>query len=246
MLRLTWKGRSGSELIKFWRTALTYRGLDKVNEAETRLKDAWEGLRHILGATHEHTSKAAYSLANLYASTNRMDDAVACVERVLQDHVKILSYQNKTTQQRVIQAAEILNGWNRSSNALSLLSCSKEFLDKANTHHRSANKCNIDRKRHAKGKDDFRTGQSGSETEISQIMAQGFGEPGSQSLEWGLSVAQRHVLAADQGADRLLLTIISECEARPAVSARDHIVARGKLLELFQKLGTALQHTGAF
>ncbi|KAL1852899.1 hypothetical protein Daus18300_011981 [Diaporthe australafricana] len=242
MLRLTWEGHTGPEFLNLWKTALKCRDEGKANEAEDHLERAWTGLRHISGATHEDTNKVAYSLASLYADTGRMDKAVALVEHVIQDHVKTHGYESKITQQRVLLAAEILEGWNRHAEALGMLSRSKELLamsrsDQTNRPRKARNG------RRAKGKG--RSTTSATE-EVSLLLADGFDDSDPERIDWGLTVARRQVLARSESAEMLLQAIITHCEIHTHENLRQHLVARGELLALYEKLGVADDHVAAF
>lgn len=243
MLRLTWDGHTGPEFLTLWKTALESRDQGKADEAEGLLERAWNGLRHISGVTHEDTNKVAYSLASLYADTGRMNEAVALVERTIQDHVKTLGYENRITQQRVLLAAEILNGWNRHAEALGLLSRSKELLDRSGPS-RSRRQRKATKGRRVRGKE--LAAGAGSENEVSLLLADGFGGADPEKINWGLTVAHRQVLARSEGAEVLLQAIITRCETNPKENLRQHLVARGELLALYEKLGVADQHRAAF
>ncbi|KAJ0122498.1 hypothetical protein J7T55_003011 [Diaporthe amygdali] len=240
MLRLTWEGHTGPEFLTLWKLALQYRDEGKVNEAEYHLERVWTGLRHISGVTNEDTNKVAYSLANLYADTGRMDKAVGLVERVIQDHVKILGYESKITQQRVLLAAEILNGWNRHAEALGMLSRSNELLGTSGLdQRRSPRKAKT--RRHAREKE-----RSTGADEVSQILATEFNDSDPDKISWALTVARRQVLARSENAEMLLRAIITHCEIYPNENLRQHLVARGELLALYEKLDVADQRVAAF
>lgn len=243
MLRLTWEGHTGPEFLTLWKVALQYRDGGGADEAEHRLERAWNGLRHISGVTHEDTNKVAYSLASLYADTGHMDKAVALVERVIQDHVRTLGYKSKVTHQRILQAAEILNGWNRHAEALGLLARSKELLEKSEPDRprrpRKANKA-----RRVKGRG--RATDTGPDNEVSLILADGFGDSDIERINWGLTVARRRVMAGSGTAEVLLEAIIAHCEKHPEENLRQHIVARGELLALYKKLDVVNQHAAVF
>lgn len=59
-------------------------------------------------------------------------------------------------------------------------------------------------------------------------------------------VARARIAANDHTAEQLLIATIAQCEKRPAQLSRENLVARGELLKLYQKLGTATAHRGAF
>lgn len=247
MLRLTWEGHTGPEFLALWQTALKCREQGKMEEAETQLDRAWNGLCHISGVTHEDTIKVAYSLASLCADTGHMDKAVALVERIIQDHIKILGYESKITQQRLIAAADILNGWNRHAEALGLLSRAEELMsldnDSHGSHHRKRPRKPM-RDRNAKGKQRAILDEPGNR--VSLLLDNGFDGSDPAEINWGLSVAHQQVLTRNENAEALLQAIIAHCETRPRENLRQHLVARGELLALYEKLGVADQRGAAF
>lgn len=246
-LRLVWEGRTGPEYIALWKTALKYRDEGQVDEAESHLTQAWTGLCHISGATHEDTIRVAYSLASLYADTGEMDKAVILVERIIQDHVSILGPESRVTQQRIILAAEVLNGWNLHTEALGLLSRSEELLHTRDSRQgRRPRK--TDKARRGKGtlKERLEAPVSQTQDEISLLLAEGFDDAAPEKINHGLTVARRQALARNENAGLLLEAIITHCEKTPEENLRQNIVARGELLALYEKLNIAAQHGPAF
>lgn len=249
MLRLTWEGRTGPEYLNLWKMALEYRNHGKSTEAEHYLEQAWTGLRHIAGVSHDDTNKVAYSLASLYADTGHVDKAVALVERIIQGHVKTLGYESKVTQQRVVQAAAILNSWHRNAEALGLLARAKELrdmLDAVDGRSPGKRPKKVNNGRRAKGKKTVEAIVDKPEDEVSLLLADGFATFDSAKIDWSLSVARRQMSTRSDSAELLLLAIIKHCEMHPNTNLRQHLVARGELLGLYQKLDIAKQHVAAF
>lgn len=169
-----------------------------------------------------------------------MDKAVALVEHVIQDYVKTHGYESKITQQRVLLAAEILEGWNRHAEALGMLSRSKELLAVSRTDQtRRPRKARNGRQ--AKGNE-----RHTATDEVSLLLADGFDDSDPERIDWGLTVARRQVLARSESAEMLLQAIITHCEIHPHENLRQHLVARGELLALYEKLGIADDHVAAF
>lgn len=243
MLRLTWEGHTGPEFLTLWKVALQCRDEGKADEAEDRLQQAWNGLRHISGVTHEDTNKVAYSLASLYADTGHIDKAVALVERIIQDHITTLGHKNRVTNQRILQAAEILNGWNRHAESLGLLARSKELLEKSEPD-RPRHPPKASKARRVKGKK--RAIGTDLDNEVSLLLADESGNSNLERINWGLTVARRKVMAGSESAEVLLQAIITHCEKHPEENLRQRIVASGELLALYKKLDVVDQHAAAF
>lgn len=241
-LTLTWRGHSRGDLQNMWRTARDYRDTGKFEEAEDMFLQAFLGLCHVLGNTNEDTVKVAYNLAGLYADSGRMKEAVDMIEKVIQNHINQWGYEDKRTQQNVLHAVELLNGWNRQADALALLSLSEELLRSSSCSHnvrRAHNQAN------KKGKaverfipTDSRPGLAGvAETLLTDL--------NPARVDYGLGVARARIAAKDQAAEGLLLAMIAQCEDQPNLDVQ-HLKARAELLRLYDKLGMADEHKDAF
>lgn len=138
-----------------------------------------------------------------------------------------------------LQLEEILNGWNRHAEALGMLSRSKELLGTSGLDQRSPRKAKT--RRHAREKE-----RSTGADEVSQILATEFNDSDPDKISWALKVARRVVLARSENAEMLLRAIITHCEIYPNENLRQHLVARGELLALYEKLDVADQRVAAF
>ena len=104
-----------------WRTALRSRDNGRFDEAEAMLHQVSLGLRHVPGKTHEDTVKVSCNLADLYAHSGRMDEAVDMIEILMQTHIDTYGYEDRRTQQISFHAVKLQNGWNREADALGLI-----------------------------------------------------------------------------------------------------------------------------
>jgi tetratricopeptide (TPR) repeat protein len=241
-LTLTWRGHSRGDLQDMWRTARDYRNSGKFNEAEGMFLQVFLGLSHLLGNTNEDTTKVAYNLADLYADSGRMKEAIDTIEKVIQNHINQWGYEDKQTQQTVLHAVELLNGWNRPADALALLSLSRELL-KSSSRSRNARRAH--NQANKKGKAAQKPIPIDSRSDLAEVTDSLLGGLNPTRVDYGLGVARTHIAAKDQAAEGLLLAIIAQCEEQPSLGVQ-HIRARAELLNLYDKLGTADEHKDAF
>lgn len=225
-----------------WRTAIAYRNAGRSNEAEDMLHRVFLGMGHVLGKTNEDTVKAAYNLADVYADSGRIDEAIAMVEKVIEYHLTAYGYKDKRTQQNVLHAVELLNGWNRQADALGLLSLSKELLQSSSG---APNAWEADGHASKKGKAVQRSMQNDSQSEIAEAMHSVFEDLSPARIDYGLGVVRTHVAAKDRAAENLLLAIISQCEDNSELGVQ-HLKAQAELLRLYDRFGEADEHEAVF
>lgn len=241
-LTLTWHGHSRADLQDMWRTAISDRNAGRANEAEDMLHQVFLGMGHVLGKTNEDTVKAAYNLADLYADSGRMDEAIAMIEKVIEYHRTTYGYEDLRTQQNVLHAVELLNGWNRQADALGLLSLSKELLQSCSG---APNAPEADNYASKKGKYGQISTHNGSQSEISEAMRSVFDGVSPARVDYGLGVVRTHVAAKDRAAEGLLRAIISQCEDNSELNVQ-HLKAQAELLRLYDRLGEAHEHEDVF
>ena len=241
-LVLSWHGHSRADLQNMWQTALTRRNEGKSDVAEQTLKQVVVGLNHVLGKTNEDTIKAKYNLASLFAESGQMEEAIDIVEEVIQDHLDLCGYKDKKTQQNVLQAVELLNGWNRQADALSLLSLSKEVLYSSSDTH-SVRKAGV---RAGKKRDTLRRHITDNfQTDLSAVIESITEDSSPGRFDYGLEVARMHVASKDQGAEGLIQAMISQSEGHPDLAIQ-HLKAHAELLKLYDKLDQATEKSAAF
>ena len=150
-----------------WRTAVNHRDADRSNEAEHMLYEVFLGMSHVLGKTNKDTVKVAYNLVDLYAGSGRMEEANAMIEQVMDYHLTTYGCEDPRTQQSVLHAIELLNGWNQGEDALGLLSLSEELLQSSSN---APNTRKAESRASKKGKAVQRSIGHGSQSEISEAM----------------------------------------------------------------------------
>ena len=241
-LTLTWHGHSRADLHDMWRTAINHRDADRSNEAEDILYQVFLGMSHVLGKTNKDTVKVAYTLADLYAGSGRMEEANAMIEQVIDYHLTTYGCEDPRTQQNVLHAIELLNGWNRGEDALGLFSLSEELLQSSSN---APNTRKAESRASKKGKAVQRSIRHGSQSEISEAMNYVLEDLSPANVDYGLGVARARVAAKDRAAQGLLLAIISQCEDNLELGVQ-YIKARAELLKLYDKFGEADEQEAAF
>ena len=241
-LALRWPGHSRADLYEMWRMALKSRDTGKLDEAEALLSQASIGLANVIGKTNGDTVKVAYNLADLYATTGRMEEAMALVEKVMQNHLQVYGCGDRRTQQNVLQAVELLNGWNREADALGLLSLSKELLNSSTSAH---NTSKAGGRISRKGKATQKPIRKSAQFDLSGVTQSVLQDSTAASIAHGLGVARTHVAVKDRATENLLLAIISQCGRSPALRVQ-HLKGLAELLGLYGKLGEANKHGAEF
>ena len=240
-LTLSWRGHSRTDLQDMWRMAINCRNEGKSHEAEELLNQVFLGMSHVLGKTNADTVKVAYNLADIYADTGRMNEAITTIEKMIEYHLVIYGCMDRRTQQHVLHAVELLNGWNRQADALGLLSLSQELLDSSSgTANARKTNSHTSKKRKAAQKAMHR-----SRAEISETVHSVLEDASPTGIDYGLGVVRTHVAAKDRAAEELLQAIISQCQDNPELDVQ-HLKAQAELLKLYDGLNEANEHEPAF
>ncbi|KAK0743864.1 hypothetical protein B0T18DRAFT_416051 [Schizothecium vesticola] len=124
---LSYKGMSRTHLLSMWEAARTCSNGITPQDKEKMLNDVLDGLTHLQGATNEETTKVAYTLAGFYVDTSQSYKADKVLERQTQAYIERLGHDHRKTLQHVLHVAELLNAWNRSEDALGMLSKVREM-----------------------------------------------------------------------------------------------------------------------
>lgn len=241
-LALTWQGYSRTDLQEMWRIALKSRNDGRFGEAEDIFKKLYLGLSRVLGKTNEDTTKAAYNLADLYADSNRMNEASDVLENIIQDHINVCGYEDRKTQQNILHAVELLNGWNRQADALGLLSLSGELLQSSRY---SRNNQRADSQAGQQRKAAEMANPNRSPSDLSMIIQLVNENLSPESIEYGLGVARTHVAAKNEAVEGLLLAMIKQCESHPDLGTQ-HLKAQAELIKLYDKMGQAHRHQAVY
>jgi hypothetical protein len=238
-LALSWRGQSRSDLQQMWHTARLSRDAGKFDEAEDMFWQVFVGMSHVLGKTNKDTVGAAYNLADPYADSGRMGEALNIIEKVIQNHIDVWGYEDKMTQQNVLHAVELLNGWNRQADTLGLLSLSEELLQSF-SGARNLRRANCKKEKYIQ-----KPISKGARSDLSRIIQSVLEDPNPTKVDYGLGVACAHVAAKNQAAEGLLLAMVSQCEDRPDLAVQ-HLKARAELVRLYDKLGQTKQRKAEF
>lgn len=234
-LALRWQGYSRTDLQEMWGTALRCRDTGDSAQAENMLAQAVTGLSHVMGKTNADTIKAAYNLADIHAKSGQMEHATDLLEKVMNDHLEVYGLRDARTQQNVLHAVELLNGWNREADALGLLSLFKELLGSSTSKLASR-----------KGKASQKSiRDDGSYPDLARVTQSVLEDVSPTQVDYGLGVARTHVAMKDRATEDLLWAIISQCQRNPALSVQ-HLKGLAELLDLYGKLGQATYHRAQF
>ena len=241
-LTLSWGGHSRADLQDMWRKAINCRNAGRSNEAEEILNQVFLGMGHVLGKTNMDTVKVAYNLADIYADSGRMNEAIDIIEKMIDHHLITYGCKDRRTQQHVLHAVELLNGWNRQADALGLLSLSKELLHTSSATPKARK---ADSHTNKKGKAAQRSTENGSRGELSEAVHSVLEDSSPAGIDYGLGVVRTHVSAKDRAAEDLLQAIILQCQDNPELDVQ-HLKAQAELLRLYERLDKANEHESAF
>ncbi|KAL8839145.1 MAG: hypothetical protein Q9176_004648 [Flavoplaca citrina] len=241
-LALRWQGYSRTELQEMWRTALRCRDTGDIVEAGNILSRAVTGLRHVMGKTNADTVKATYQLADLNVKSNQMEQAVEQLEKVMNDHLETYGPKDTRTQQNILHAVELLNGWNREADALGLLSLSKELLESSPG---ARNTSKASKRASKKGKANQNSINERSQVDLSGVTQSVLDDMSPTQVDYGLGVARTHTAMKDPATENLLLAIISRCQNNSSLRVQQ-LKALAELLDFYGKVGQAAYHAADF
>lgn len=171
-----------------------------------------------------------------------MEEAIEVIEKVVQNHIYAYGHEDKRTQQNVLHAVELLNGWNRQADALGLLSLSKELLQPS-PGPRNAQRA--DGRAGKKRKAVQTPNQNGSQSDLATVLQSVNEDLSPARVDYGLGVARTHVAAKDEVVKGFLLVIISQCESHPDLGIQ-HLKARAELFKFYDKMGLTDEHQAEF
>ncbi|KAI0974341.1 hypothetical protein F4678DRAFT_470408 [Xylaria arbuscula] len=240
--RLIWNGYTRASLLVRKTEALRLMTAGEYEEAENLLLEVRDGLTHIIGAASEDCTKVGYALAELYTQSDRDTEASKIIEDMTQQHIEDLGYENKKTQQHVLHCVELLNGWNRTCDAIAFLNRCWELLQES-TGSEDKPRVQAPHGRDKKGKSVARkpTGKSPS-TVVESI---GMGADSGQ-IDYAIDIAKSYSGAKDEYAEALLLRITHICEQQIQKFPIQTLKARSELLKFYITRGRALRNETAF
>ncbi|KAF5705093.1 rhomboid family [Fusarium mundagurra] len=232
-LRLTSNGWTRDQLLRTQELARTYKIEGNMAKAEDLFLQTIEGLSEIMGSTHSETTKIKYECVSLYAEKGQMEEAYAMLDDMTQDHIKTWGHSHKRTQQHVLFTVELLETWSKSTDAIGLLSRSKEILDSLPYRNSSARRSRR-RSRTARGPN------------IDALAEEITREGSLTKIDYGIGVARSHVTARNKASEMLLKAIIQHCSNHPEGLALQHLQALSELSSLYEKLGQGDVHEPQF
>ncbi|KAF5654111.1 rhomboid family [Fusarium sp. NRRL 25303] len=225
-LRLTSNGWTRDQLLRTYELARTYKIEGNLLKAEDLFLQVIEGSSEIMGSTHSETTKIKYECVNLYAEKGQMENAYTLLDDMTQEHINTWGHSHKRTQQHVLFTVELLETWNKSTDAIGLLSRSKEILD-SQLYRNSSTRKSHSRSRTARGPN-------------IDALAEEITREGSVSrIDYSIGVARSHVKVKNKASETLLKAIIQHCKNHPDGLALQHLQALSELLRLYEKLGQA-------
>ncbi|KAI0902167.1 hypothetical protein F4806DRAFT_28518 [Annulohypoxylon nitens] len=243
-LKLRWQGHSRSNLLAMRDTARQLIGQGKQDEAESLLLEVREGLGCVLGVISDDTVKVGYMLADIYAETDRMEDADYIIEDMTQKHIKVLGYEDRKTQQHVLYCVELLNTWHRAADALAFLNRSYELRQALSLSHIEPGPQRRPRARD-KGKSKAKSVEAANKTlpEIARAIVDNSDPAG---IDYALGVARSYIMAGDKAAEALLIQISRHCEEDYLKFPIQVLVARSALLQLYKRLDIVNNNVATF
>jgi tetratricopeptide (TPR) repeat protein len=245
-LRLSWNGKSREDLAATLEAARKYHQQGDMDQAERDFIEAYEGFEHLLSSTHDETVQVAYNFAEFYAQQGRKPEADEILEALTQKHIDRWGIEHKKTQQLVLHVVELLNGWNRESDALAFVAHAWDIADSQEKKSKPQNDTVRRQKRRRGGRSNFpATGR-----ERLQEMSEDVDTNANfNRIDHTLSVARVYVTANEPAVETFLKAIASVCARDPKNFAVQGIRTRGELLRLYlkqDKSDTIIDHGEAF
>ncbi|RSL68711.1 hypothetical protein CEP54_002754 [Fusarium duplospermum] len=228
-LRISSGGMTRVELLNTWEMAKGYKVEGKMKEAEDFLLQASKGFDEVMGPTHAETKRVKYERASFYAEQGLMQNADTILDCMTREHVQTWGHEHKRTQQHILHTIELLETWNRSADALGLLSRSKEVVESSNNRRHPGRRLSR-RPATAQGRPEDGPDLQAISEEITQA-----GSP--VKINYGIGLAKSHVKANDEASEGLLKAIIQHCVIHPQGLALQHLQALAELLDLYRRLG---------
>jgi hypothetical protein len=157
-----------------------------------------------------------------------MEAADKVIEEVSRRHIKSWGIEDRRTRQHVLHVVELLNGWNRATDALAFLTrawglaSESERIPPAREQNRS------------------RPGLAPHtipprQKQLSDLITSTIDNPTSARVDAALGLIQAHVQANDTSVETYLLGIVRLCDDRIGDLAIQNLKARSALLKLYTK-----------
>lgn len=239
-LALSYHGLSKEELDSMHEQAMSQHQIGNVEAAEDRYLNVWNGFKSIMGPTHDETTKVAFKLASVYAEQDRTADANGIIDESTSSHIQHFGIDDKRCWQHVLNVVELLNSWNRTTDALSYLARAKDLSQ--NPARNSSR-----RRRGNKGKDTALRLEPVSPNRRLLDAAQSMERDWSpEEIESNLDLVRSYVRSGDKAVEPLLLAMIHNCGADTQKFALHRGKAWSELLKLYAKLDAVWDNTCAY
>jgi tetratricopeptide (TPR) repeat protein len=241
-LPLSWNGNTRENLSQLHDMAREsfYRG--DFDNAETGYMNALEGHRYLLAPTHEDTVKVAYELANFYAEQRRMTDADNVIEELSQEFVERWGIKHRRTTQHVIKVVELLNSWNRETDALAFLARAHDVAGRAERDFEDTGRAQNNTRRIRKPKSRIPTHREQLESIREDIVA----HPNVSMVDYGINIARRYAATDEPAVEAFLKVTEDICNQNGPDLAVQGLRARAERLTWYQKRNTITQNENAF
>ena len=226
---------------------MLHKGIDhryagRSNEAECILHQVLLDMSHVLGMTSEDMVKFALNLIDLYAASDRMNEAIAMIEKVMEYYLTTYGCEGPRNQHNASHAVESLKDWNNRAYILRFLALSKELVQSSSSKVKTQR---ANSQANKKGKAAEMSTPIGSRSDISETMYSVLEDLTPARVDYEPGVVPTHMAAKDRAAQGLLLAIISRCEKNSELAVQ-YIKAQAELLKLYDKLGEANEHGAEF
>ncbi|KAI1323680.1 hypothetical protein F5Y16DRAFT_403241 [Xylariaceae sp. FL0255] len=243
--RLVWNGHTRASLLNMKSEALRLIQRGEWDDAEALLLEVRVGLAHIVGAISADSNQVGYALAELYAESDRSTKVDELIEGMTRRHIEALGYKDKKTQQHVLHCVELLNGWNRPSDAIAFLSKCYELLNESEKQDDEL--CIQRRSRGNRRSKSVGFQSKGPPKQSPMTVAQSINTGSDpKQIDYAIDIAKSHNEALDESAEALLLRTTQICERHPQRFPIQTLKARSELLKFYLKRGTAARNKAAF
>ncbi|KAF2105455.1 hypothetical protein BDV96DRAFT_592460 [Lophiotrema nucula] len=245
ILPLNFNGKSREDLASLLHAARQYARSGEAITAEDTYIEVFNGCEHILSATHEDTVKVGYELATFYTQQERKVDADDVLEEMAEKHISQLGINNQRTQQLLLNIAELLNSWNRDSDAMAFLN---RAWDIAKSEKKAQGTANPTTSKNPVRRGRRQADSSGviDQGRLQNLVGELIEDFNAPRINHGLAAARAHASANDPAVETLLKAIETQCLRHPTSMTVQGLRARAELLKLYLKQRSTVQHQDAF
>ncbi|KAI0876477.1 hypothetical protein GGS24DRAFT_513613 [Hypoxylon argillaceum] len=225
---LVWNGQTRAALLTSKEEAFRLSKTGKIDEAESLLLEVRTGLSHVVGPP-----------------SYRVTDANELMDDMTRQHISALGYTHRKTQQHVLHCVELLDAWNRSSDAVAFLSRCSELLEDSKKQDEGQNLVRTRRQRDRKGKSVLRPRQPSRQSPSQTIDSLDM-EADPRQIDYAIDIAKSRSEAKQDTAEALLLRITHICEGQSQKMPVRTLRARSELLKYYLKQGKEARNQATF